>query len=385
MNPVPAQFDAIRSYDDSDLRQVLPLLFDDDSFCQVLQSLFPSVSLAVLKERASQCSTILDVQKSFLYPYIENLLQSASEGAVLDDSAIADKTQAYSFISNHRDIVLDPALLCFLLIRNQFPDTAEIAIGDNLLIFDWIKHIVRLNRAFIVQRGLNLRETLLASQRLSAYMHYVITQKHHSLWIAQREGRAKDSSDRTQDSVLKMIAMGRSDNVIASLREMNIVPLTISYEYDPCDYLKAQEFQQKRDDAAFKKSKADDLQNMHTGIMGRKGHIRFVMAPPVNEWLDTLGDVPRAELFPMLSQHIDKEIHRHYSLFPGNYIAFDQLHSQSRFHDRYSAQETEAFNRYVSGQLEKIELPNPDMPFLRERLLTMYANPVGNWIEANEE
>ena len=176
-----------------------------------------------------------------------------TEGAVgnwhdpdVDNDSLADKTKSYTYISNHRDIILDSGFLSVMLV-DQGGDTVEIAIGDNLLIYPWIKRLVRINKSFIVQRGLPMRLMLESSARMSRYMHYTISQKKQSIWIAQREGRAKDSDDRTQDSVLKMLAIGGEGDVLDRLMEMNIAPLSISYEFDPCDFLKAWEFQLKRD------------------------------------------------------------------------------------------------------------------------------------------
>lgn len=383
MDRTPSQFDAIRCFDDYDLQPVLQTLLSDEQFCHIFQQLYPTIPIGTLKESALACTSILDFQKRFLYPFIENLLQKASGDALMNVEALPSKTQAYTFVSNHRDIVLDPALLCYFLIQNGFGNTAEIAIGDNLLIFDWIKNLVRLNKAFIVQRSLGLRETLLASQLLSRYMHYVITQKQSSIWIAQREGRAKDSSDHTQESVLKMMAMAQRNEPHKALTEMNIVPMSICYEYDPCDYLKAQEFQLKRDIPNYRKSPADDLQNMHTGIFGRKGRIRFNMARPINEWLSSQTEVAPVALFPLVAKHIDEAIYQHYTLFSGNYVAADLLQSSSAHSQYYTEQERQAFLQYIQGQLLKVTIENPDEAYLRQCLLTMYANPVFNQEKAN--
>ena len=264
------------------------------------------------------------------------------------------------------------------LVEAGYPTTVEIGIGDNLLIYPWIKRLVRMNKAFTVRRGLSLRETLAASQLMSRYIHFAVTQKKENIWIAQREGRAKDSNDRTQDAVLKMLAMG------GDLKELNIVPLTISYEYDPCDYLKAQEFQQKRDNPAFKKSRQDDLDNMKTGIFGYKGRVVYRTAAPVNTWIDELADLPKTEYFKAVAERMDREIHRGYELFPCNYIALDELQGNQANSAHYSTADKQCFEAYLATQLAKIQLPDKDESFLRERILTMYANPLINYKE-NEQ
>lgn len=303
---------------------------------------------------------------------------TATKGCTLDATAIPNRKDRYTFVSNHRDIVLDSAYLSCLLVKNGYETTVEIAIGDNLLIKPWIKDIVRVNKAFIVQRSLSMREMLEASKTMSRYMHFAVTEKREHLWIAQREGRAKDSNDRTQESVLKMLALGKEGNVIESLKELNIVPLTISYEYDPCDYLKAQEFQQKRDDKTFKKSKADDMKNMATGIKGQKGRVHYAAAPCINTWIDELAELPKNEIFPEIARRMDREIHSRYRIYPGNYVAADLLEGNDKYATNYTAKDKAKFERYLQSRIDLIELPNKDVPFLRECILKMYANPLYN-------
>ena len=274
--------------------------------------------------------------------------------------------------------MLDSAFLDVKLVEAGYPTTVEIGIGDNLLIYPWIKRLVRMNKAFTVRRGLSLRETLAASQLMSRYIHFAVTQKKENLWIAQREGRAKDSNDRTQDAVLKMLAMG------GELKELNIVPLTISYEFDPCDYLKAQEFQQKRDNPGFKKSRQDDLDNMKTGIFGYKGRVVYRTAAPINTWIDELADLPKSEFFKAVAERMDTEIHKGYELFPCNYIALDMLNGDQANSAHYTAADKQRFETYLSGQLAKIIIDHKDETFLRERMLTMYANPLRNYLAASQ-
>lgn len=377
------EFENIRCYDAEDMRPVFEELLADEAFLSVVKGLYGDVPFEALKEKLFSCTDILDFQKKFIYPLVGSVMAKASDGLSTDAGGLRPEDMPCTFISNHRDIVLDSALLSEQLIELGFPTTVEIAIGDNLLIHPWIKHVVRLNKAFIVQRSLGLRETLLASQQMSRYMHHVIRDKKNPIWIAQREGRAKDSNDRTQESVLKMLAMGGADgNVLESIREMNIVPLTISYEYDPCDFLKAKEFQLKRDDPEYRKSRQDDLDNMRTGIMGYKGRVHYCMCRPVNEWLDDLEGMPKGRFFEELARRIDIEIHRGYRLFPSNYISRDLLAGVVKPGKDYTEADVQKFEAYLSGQMRRIELPVPDAEFLRERILTMYANPLKNYEEA---
>ena len=374
----PAEFDAIRAYEDRDMGTTIKTLFADEAFRSVLQSLFPNQSLPLLEKQLSSYTSILEFQKKFIGGLVTQLIQKTGNGLTLDISALTNKGLPYTYISNHRDIILDSALLDILLIDAEFPQTVEIAIGDNLLVYPWIKHLVRLNKAFIVQRSLSLREMLAASKLMSRYMHFVITQKKNPIWIAQREGRAKDGNDRTQEAVLKMIAMGGEGTAAERLMAMHIVPLSISYEFDPCDFLKAKEFQMKRDNPAYKKTRADDLVNMQTGLFGYKGRVHYACAPCIDDWIATREGLSNAEFFAATARRLDEEIYRNYRLYPNNFMALDLLNNRKDYISHYSEEDKVQFGQYLRQQIDKIDLPNKDESFLRERLLEMYANPAKN-------
>lgn len=375
---IPAEFDEIRPYTPEELPQVFEELLSDSSFQAVMAGIMPGVPKEVLAAQLRQCKTNLDVQKNFFYKLLHGIICEHSDGFDMDTSSITDKMRSYTFISNHRDIVLDPGLISVGLIDNGFPTTVEIAIGDNLLIYPWIKKLVRINKAFIVQRALSMRQMLESSARMSRYIHFTITQKNENVWIAQREGRAKDSNDRTQDSVLKMLAMGGGKDVVDSLKELNIVPTALSYEYDPCDYLKAQEMQMKRDVEGFKKSKDDDLMNMKTGIFGYKGHVHFQTSACINDELESLRGLPKTEFFARVSELIDRRIHLGYRLYTGNYVACDLLQGTQANAGRYTSEDKERFEQYLQKKLALIQIPDKDGDFLRKCMLEMYANPVIN-------
>ena len=371
-------FDAIRPFEPEELPEVFERLLGNAQFAQVVAYVFKDVPFDMLAQKMRACKTNLEFQVAFCYPFIKGLLQKASLGCDMNVDAI-DMEKRYTFVSNHRDIVLDSALLDVLLVDAGCKTTCEIAIGDNLLSLPWVKDLVRINKSFIVERSVSLRQMLLSSKRLSDYMHLVIAQKHDNVWIAQREGRAKDSNDRTQESIIKMMVMGGEGSLVERLKGLHIVPLAISYEYDPCDFLKAQEFQLKRDIADWKKGPMDDVVSMQTGIMGYKGHIHYEAAPCIDAWLDTLDpDMPKADFFKAVATHIDEEVFRRYRLYPSNYVALDELEGTTAHADRYTAEQKAQFDGYIAQQMAKIQLPNKDEAFLRERLLTMYANPVRN-------
>ena len=375
---IPQEFDTIRPWEPEDLPEVFDRLLSNDQFKQVLAYLYPQVPFEMIAQKLKACKTNLDFQLAFAYDFVHGLLKKAATGCEMDCAAI-DNTRNYTFISNHRDIVLDSAILDVLLVDNQFKTTCEIAIGDNLLSLPWVKDLVRVNKAFIVERALGMREMLKASKRLSDYMHFAVKEKKENIWIAQREGRAKDSDDRTQKGILQMMSMGGEGSIVERLQQLHLVPLSISYEYDPCDFLKAKEFQQKRDNPAWKKGPTDDLVSMQTGIFGYKGHVHYHAAPCLDEYLAGIDPAtPKNDLYNQVAAYIDQQIHRNYRLYPGNYVALDFLEGSLRHVTHYTEEEKVKFEHYIEGQLAKIELPDKDESFLKERLLTMYANPVRN-------
>lgn len=373
------RFDDIRAYYDQEVPEVVQRLLDDPSFCEALKHLFPSVPSASQAERMRACRNVAAFQRTIVYPVVRHLADKTTASLDLSGFKYLDKSQSYMFITNHRDIILDSVFLNILLIDKGL-DTFEIAIGDNLLAFPWIKDVVRLNKSFIVKRNLPVRQQLMASLELSSYIHYVLHDKKQSIWIAQREGRAKDSDDRTQESVLKMLNLCGTGSVLENLASIQLVPVSISYEYDPCDYLKAMEMQLKRDNPSYVKSKADDLLNMQTGLMGYKGRVFYKITPCISKGLNELeaSGMHKNELFEHVAKLIDHRIHMNYHLYPGNYVAADLLDGLSQFAHCYSAKEKEQFTAYLEQQLEKIDMPGKDEDFLRKRMLEMYANPLKN-------
>lgn len=376
---IPSEFDDIRPFEPEELPEVFDRLLSNEQFQTILKYFFPQIPFDKLVQIVKSCKTNDEFQLKLAYPFLANLIAKYSKGCDIETKNL-DHSQPCTFFSNHRDIVLDSAFLNKLLIDAQFSSTCEIAIGDNLLKLPWIVDLVRVNKSFIVRRNLPTRDQFRSSIQLSRYMHFAIAEKRESLWIAQREGRAKDSDDRTQKSVLKMLALGGEGREVERLIQLHITPLTISYEYDPCDYLKAQEMQLKRDNEGWVKSEHDDLISMQTGIQGYKGFIHYHPAPCIDAWLEQLpADLPKNDLFEQTAQHIDEVIHHHYRLYSGNYVALDLLEDSSQYSQYYTAEEKATFEKYLEGQLAKINIPAKDDAFLRRQILTMYANPVINY------
>ena len=380
-------FDEIRPYEPEEVSGVIDELLTDRQFSLVLKGLVPwlpkGIRNGLIRLLLHGVKSTQDFQVRVMKPVVRFLMFRTTSKYSFGYPEDLSKDGRYVFLSNHRDIVLDSAFLDVMLYNNKFQRTCEIGIGDNLLIYPWIRKMVKLNKSFTVRRGLTPKEMLRSSILMSNYIHFAVNQKRENVWIAQREGRAKDSDDRTQEAVLKMFAMGGEGSVIEKLKDLHIVPLTISYEYDPCDYLKAEEFQFKRDVPGWKKKKQDDLDNMKTGIFGKKGGLHYEAAPCIDAWLDTLpADMPKQEVFAKVAEHIDKEIHSRYKLYPGNWIALDAINGNDANKDKYTEKDKDVFEAYISERISKVRVPDPDVEFLRERLMTMYANPARNYLAA---
>jgi len=377
-------FDEIRCYNNEEVHEVLGRLSNEKQFMKVLSTIYPLLPKEVIKQRLSSFNSNYDFQKEMVYPFLQYLEANMTKGIKLNGIDRIDSSKPYLYISNHRDIILDSAFLCGKLIEKNL-DTVEIAIGDNLLIFPWIEDLVRVNKSFIVKRGLSARQILESSQRLAAYIAYTITEKKQSIWIAQREGRAKDSNDRTQESLLKMFNMQGGGSFIENLTKLNICPLSISYEYDPCDFLKAKEMQQRRDNPDFKKHPMDDLINMQTGVMGYKGTVVYEITGDINKDLKKIGEeaTGRNEQITLTAELIDRRIHSNYTIFAVNKIAYDLIKGSNNFSNEYSVVEKLDFERYLSLQIAKIDLPEKDEDYLMKKLLEMYANPLINQLSLN--
>lgn len=370
----------IAPIEDQDVKDTIQELLVDPGFIHAVKYILPNIDWDEFSAEMSKYNSKFDFQTQMIAPTVWGIARKTSSS--LDSSGWENITngKAHLFISNHRDIILDAGLLNIQLAEKNLP-TTEIAIGDNLLIHPWIEKLVRLNKSFLVKRGVSVRQMLEVSSHMSEYIHYTISQKNESVWLAQREGRAKDSNDRTQESLLKMLALSsKTKGFVDSISDLNIIPLSISYEYDPCDYLKAMEFQLKRDDPEYKKSQLDDLRNMEIGLLGFKGNIHFRFAKEINDKLPPVKSLDRKEQTSAVAKIIDNEIHRNYTFFPCNYIAYDTLEKTDRFKDKYTEKEVTDFQEYLAKQMNKITLEHKDEDFLMSKLLEMYSNTLRNYL-----
>ncbi len=374
-------FKDIAPYDDSVFKEKIRNLVKESGFIHAINYAIPPEDVPVLIEDLLKIDNTYDFQHQIMFPFLEMLAKTTTAGISLGGIKNYQPSMNYTFITNHRDIVLDASFLNLAFLRRGLP-TSEVAIGNNLLVFDWINDLVRLNKSFIVKRNTGLREGLFAAKHLSAYIHHTILEKHESVWIAQREGRAKDSSDHTQDALVKMLALSGEGTFMERLKEINLMPVAISYEYDPNDYLKSKEFLLKRRDPEFKKSQRDDLFSMETGLMQFKGKVHFQLTPRINSKLDQIGNFRDVSTSARCAcKIIDQAIHRSYEIFPINYVAFDLLHSTDRFSSKYDESTKQEVENYFNTQLDKVDLKDitsEEREFMNQMMLVMYANPLKN-------
>lgn len=382
---VSPNFEDIRPLNQDEVQAAIEELLASEEFRHALRYVKPDLDWDQLSAAMRACKTKEQFKSTLAYDAVMTVAKKTTFSLTISGrSRLPEGKPACTFISNHRDIVLDASFLNVMLYDVGYGMT-QVAIGDNLLIRPWIKTFVRLNNSFIVKRGVSVRQMLEVSDTLSAYINHTIKDTKESIWIAQREGRAKDSNDQTQPSVLKMLCMAGGKDIIGNLKSLNLVPVAISYEFDPCDYLKAQEFQLKRDNPEYHKTQCDDLLNMETGILNNKGRVHFTISKLINEQLDQLDpNMNRNELFAAVASIIDKEIYRHYRFYPNNYVAYDLLSGTRRFSDHYGLKDKKAFEEYLQKQLDKIVIPNKDENFLRKKILEMYANPLKNFLALND-
>ncbi len=381
MDAPELDYTEIAPYDDSQFAERVAEMVKEPGFEHAVRWVLPDVDYEQFVSLLRSTRTKKDFQINIMQKFLEELEAHTSAGITMSGLENVKPELSYAFVSNHRDIVLDASFINLCFLRHGMR-TSEVAIGDNLLIYDWITHLVKLNGSFIVKRNLPARQALEGAKQLSAYIHYAITGKHESIWIAQRQGRAKDSSDHTQESVIKMLALGGQRSVSERLAELNIFPVSISYEYDPNDYLKTREYLLKHRDPDFKKSQHDDLFSMETGLMGYKGRVHIAFSSCISSLIESISaDTDKQEVYRRVCHSIDCGIHGGYKIFPINYVSYDRAFDSDMYSDRYSSEEAAKVTAYIEGQLDKIDVPDitvQERNFMRTYMYTMYANPLRN-------
>lgn len=374
-------FHSIRPYKDSEVNSVLQKHINNSVFHKLVNHVYPSWEDDILPKKLSKINTVKAFKEQFIYPATKAGIDRSMDNFTISGYENIKRDENYLFISNHRDIVLDSSLLFYVLYQNEFK-TGETAIGDNLLSSDLVTDIVKLNQNFIVNRKLPTREMITSSKLLSKYIGHVLQKKEQSIWISHREGRTKDGNDKTNPGVLKMIAMDSEGNKIDYLLSLKIVPVSISYEFESCDLLKANELAEIELTGKYEKDGTEDMKSIITGITQQKGRVNLAFGQPIKkEDLDLSSDKIQTH-FKELADQIDRQIHRDFKLFPGNYIAYDMVNQSSKFSDKYNAWEEGKFMEHINGILNTRK-DKDGFDVFKRILLNIYANPVVNQVEKN--
>ena len=369
------EFDEIRPYYDSEVDGVIDKLLSESGFRKTVKYFFPDVPFEVTEKLLRNVHTIRDFQTQFIARLVNGLEKMYTNGVTFNGLENIPEGKGYLFVSNHRDIILDSAFLNTYLAQHGH-QTSEIAIGSNLLIFPWITDLVKLNRTFVVKRNLSVKELMVSSMIQSKYIRHTIIDKKTSIWIAQREGRTKNGDDKTQGSVLKMFNMAASGDVLSSLAEMNIVPMTISYEYDPVDVYKVIEQYNKKIDPEFKKNKVDDVAGMRNGLTCMKGRVNITLGKPVSEEILKMPKAPNKNIqYEEVAKFLDRKIYDGYVLYPINYVTADMLTGTKRFESFYTKDDEKTVCDYIEEQSKKF---TGDVELQKKMLMEIYANPVFN-------
>jgi hypothetical protein len=367
-------FEDIRPYNDDEFHKIVQELFEIEPLMATIDNYLPELSLTQIKEMILGYGTIQEFQSKMVCEFINRIIQRSVTNFSYDGVLKLDKDESYLLLSNHRDIVLDSALINYCLNDRKY-NTSEIAIGSNLLSEDWIKKLVRINKSFIVKRNIPKEEMLPSSQNLSAYIDYTLKEKKQSIWIAQREGRAKDGFDKTNPGLLKMFGMASQGNLLDHLISLNITPVSLAYELDPCDVFKVPELLKKSEGESYIKAKGEDEKNMLLGIQGNKGNVHIQFGTPINEKIKGFLDIKnRNELLKNIAGVIDREIYQNYHLWNSNYVAYDLLHSTNKYTAKYDENGKEKFQDYMSEKLKGLEGDKAAEGIF----LKMYANPTIN-------
>lgn len=370
-----SEFEEIRPYYDTEVDQAIKEIIHHPMLKAMMNYTFPGRPDEYWMDLMVHCHSIRDFQINFIYPGIKKVLEISSSGLSTSGFEKLEKNTAYLFISNHRDIILDTSLLNAALYEHGLKMTTS-AIGDNLVRKPFLRHLSRLTRNFTIKRGLPARELLESSKTVSAYIRHSILRENRSVWIAQREGRTKDGNDVTHKGVLKMISMAGDpdEHFLDYFKKLNVVPVSISYEYDPTDVLKMPELLAKARQETYVKGENEDFHTLLNGIMGQKGNIHIHIGDPLNPAITKIRETHAGSVKQMqaLADLIDRQIILGYELWPTKYIAADLLTGEETHAHCYTLEQKEKFMR----RFEKIV--DQENALAKESFLAMYANPVFN-------
>lgn len=368
------EFESISPYTDAEAAEALSVLADHPLLSEACKYFFPDQSPDFLRGLLKSIKTIDDFQVLVMSKFVEWALAHTARNFSYDGISNIDKDKKFLALSNHRDIILDPAITQLVLYRNGIPMT-EIAVGDNLITSKTIERLIRSNRMIKVMRGISARELYLSSQLLSRYIRLNITEQRSSIWLAQRQGRTKNGYDVTEQGLLKMLDMSGQSDFLQNFKELNITPMSISYEYEPCDILKARELVISKKHK-YVKAEGEDLNSIMVGIMQQKGNIHLNIGKPLTEEeIAEAAKCDKNDRYQLIRHAVDLRVIEGYKLWKNNYVAFDLVNESSRYSHLYEPCDVEKFVEYMAHQLETVE-PEVNKEDLRRIFLDIYANPV---------
>lgn len=376
-----SSYDNIKFYPDSEVNKVLLTLTSHPMFKELMSFTFPDKDETYFQQLFQSIHSIYDFQSKVIYHTMQRILEKTSESLTSNGFDEIQDDKSYFYISNHRDILLDTSLLNVKLYENNKIMTAS-AVGDNLVQKSFLMSLAKLNRNFIIRRGLSARELLQSSKEVSAYIYELLQHDNRSVWIAQRQGRTKDGWDETHTGVLKMIGMNcDEDNLMDYFKKLRIVPVSISYEYDPTDKLKMPRLMAELSDEAYIKEKNEDFINLMSGVLGQKKRIHIEMGKPLDEEIEEIKNcqLNTTKQIQELAKILDKSIVKNYKLWPTNYIAYDLLHQTTNFQQKYTEEEKQLFLRRLELRVDK------NNETMVNGFLSMYANPVLHKIKLENE
>ena len=369
------KFDDIRPYNDSEVHPALERIVANPLFSNVAQYLFPGQDENMFRQLLLSCNSKEDFQVKVMSQIVAKILQGTAKELTFSGLEHFKGGKKHLIVSNHRDIVLDSAIIQ-LILHQHGVETTEIAVGDNLITSSFIEDITRSNKMIKVIRSSNPREVYTTSKVLSEYIRYNVASQKSSVWIAQRNGRTKDGIDVTEQGLLKMFDMSGSGDFVKDFAELSILPTSISYEFEPCDIQKAVEMYVSRRQK-YVKAEGEDLKSILTGIMQPKGNIHIAFNEPVSlEEIQDASQLDKNEKFKAICTAMDRRIVAEYKLWGNNYIAYDMLNATNEYASMYTAEQKAAFEGYMAVQLASVKLPDIDMVELKEIFLSIYANPV---------
>lgn len=369
-------FDKIRPYTDSEIQPALKRITEQPQFPSIVEYLFPGTPPEKVAEKITCFDTVKKYQMGVMYEAFEKVIHKTIRELSFSGIENLSKDAAYLYVSNHRDIVLDSAIIQYILVSNGF-DTGEIAFGDNLMLAPIFVDIAKTNKVLTVFRGGSMKEKLENSKKLSAYIRYVVNEKRESLWIAQRNGRTKNGLDETDPGLLKMFHLSGEDMALEeSLGQLNIVPVSLSYEYEPCDDLKAMENILTRTEG-YKKQPEDDFKSIIMGLKQDKGRVHIHYGKPMDAgMMEGLRGDHRNDFFNNLAAMIDRQIVQNYKIWPNNYISFDLLEGKTEPPEGvYSENQRESFTQYLEKRSQGSRIEPGTM---KKEMLRIYANPLQN-------